>query len=264
MIGYFEATDVPTGAAVVRAAAERLRGLGAERVLGPMNGSTWARYRLALPPESGEAARPPFLSEPTNPEWYPACFDEAGFAPVSRYLSRLAPLDSLSDAAARAEPRVAGAGIRIVPLEAANFAAALDELYDLSVEAFASNPYYSPLPREAFRQMYEPMRPLVDYGLVLLARGDDDRAVGFMFGFPDLLDPAGRPTRFIIKTLAVANQARGLGLGTLLMHEGHRRAEAIGMIGAIHALMHEDNPSHRISRHGGDVYRRYALYGWQG
>lgn len=264
MIGYFEATDEAAGVAVLRAAAQRLVDEGASRVIGPMNGSTWARYRLALPPEPGEAAQPPFLSEPTNPFWYPACFEAAGFEPIEHYLSRVAPdLDSLSEAAAGARERADERGIRIEPLDPAAFDAALEELYALSLEAFGDNPWYSPLPRDEFRRMYEPIRPLVGYGLVLLARRDAGPAAGFLFGFPDLLDPSGTPTRVIIKTLAVAADARGIGLGTLLMHECHRRAAAVGYKAAIHALMHVDNPSHRISRHGGDVLRRYALYGWK-
>lgn len=265
MIGYFEATDEAAGVAVLRAAAQRLGDGGAARVIGPMNGSTWARYRLALPPEPSEAAHPPFLSEPTNPSWYPACFEAAGFEPIEHYLSRVAPdLDSLADAAAGARARADEHGIRIEALEPARFEGALEELYTLSLEAFGKNPWYSPLPREEFRRMYQPIQPLVGYGLVLLARRDPDPAAGFLFGFPDLLDPSGTPTRVIIKTLAVAADARGIGLGTLLMHECHRRAAAAGYEAAIHALMHVDNPSHRISRHGGDVLRRYALYGWTG
>lgn len=263
MVGHFEAADEAAGVAVLRRAAQRLAEEGAVRVVGPMNGSTWARYRLALPPDPGSAARPPFLSEPTNPSWYPACFEAAGFEAVEHYLSRLVPdLDSLAEPAARARERATERDIRIETLEPAAFEGALDELYDLSLEAFSDNPYYSPLPRAEFLRMYEPIRPLVGHGFVLLARPDQGRAAGFLFGFPDLLDPSGAPTRVIIKTLAVAADARGLGLGTLLMHECHRRAAAVGYHAAIHALMHVDNPSHRISRHGGDVLRRYALYGW--
>src|SRR5437660_524545 len=49
LIGHYEAVDAEAGTALLRHACQLLAAQGADRVLGPMNGSTWARYRLALP-----------------------------------------------------------------------------------------------------------------------------------------------------------------------------------------------------------------------
>ena len=268
MIGWYAAADEEAGVAALREGARRLVESGADRVLGPMDGSTWARYRLALPPRDGSAPPPPFLTEPVNPWTYPSHFEAAGFVEAELYLSRLVPeLDALEDRTREVADRLAGEGVRIEPLDPGEFDAALDELHDLSLAGFAGNPFYAPIDRAAFRAMYEPVRRFLDPELVLLARRGDE-LVGFIFAFPDLLDPgaaaAGRPTRAIAKSMAVLPDARGSGLGSLLIHELHRRAAARGFTAVIHALMHVDNHSHRISRHGGDVLREYALYAWAG
>lgn len=264
-VGHYEADESEAGVALLaRAVAELADELAQQDmplVVGPMDGTTWGRYRLALAtPEAGDP--PPFLTEPVNPPDYPAQFEAAGFAPVEQYVSRLIPaLDALSDRAREPEERFTAQGFVLRPIEPARFDTVLDELYDLSVAAFADNPYFTAITRSEFRETYQPVRSFLDPDLVVLARDAEDRLAGFIFAFPDLLDPAGEPTRVIVKSLAVTLKARGAGIGSLLIHEIHRRAAAKGYAAAIHALMHVDNPSHRISQHGGEIYRRYALFG---
>lgn len=261
VVGHYEAEDADAGVALLERAVEALADEGVPLVVGPMDGTTWGRYRLALPTaESDDPA--PFLTEPVNPPEYPAQFEAAGFRAVEHYVSRLIPeLDALADRAAAGRKQLAAAGWAISPLDPARFGTVLDELYDLSVVAFADNPYFTRISRAEFRESYQPVRSFLDPDLVVLARDAEDRLTGFVFAFPDLIDPAGEPTRVIVKSLAVDPASRGTGIGSLLVHEIHRRAAEKGFHAAIHALMHEDNPSHRISKHGGEVFRRYALFG---
>jgi GNAT superfamily N-acetyltransferase len=265
VIGHYEAEDAEAGVDLLRVAGRALAGAGVVRILGPMDGTTWDRYRLVLA-DPDTVANPPFLTEPTNPADYPRHWAAAGFEPVAHYVTQLLRhLDALAERAGTSEQRLEDAGLHVEPLDPARFDEALDEIHALSLEAFADNLYYSPIGRDRFRAMYRPFRDRVDPDLVLLARDGDDRLAGFIFCVPDLLDPAiadaGRTSRMVVKSLAVAASTRGVGLGSVLMHEAHRRAAEGGFTAAIHALMHVDNPSLRISRHGGELYRRYALFG---
>jgi len=65
----------------------------------------------------------------------------------------------------------------------------------------------------------------------------------------------------VVKTLAVAPEARGRGLGGALVRAVQEAARAKGYRSAIHALMHAENDSVKISRHLGRPIRRYALLG---
>ncbi|HLM67105.1 MAG TPA: GNAT family N-acetyltransferase, partial [Longimicrobium sp.] len=267
LVGWFESSDSAAGIAVLRGAIERLAADGAVRVLGPMHGSTWSRYRLMLPREPiGAEMEPAFLSEPTNLADYPWQFRHAGFTVAAEYESAIIEDLSVPDAKReQSAERIRARGAVVRPLDLDRFDDELRALYGLSVTAFAENLYYSPIPFDEFRARYLPLRPVLDPELVRLAEDADGRLLGFVFAFPDLLTMRdGRPTRAVLKTLATAPAARGLGLGTFLGDEVRRLAHEKGYASVIHALMQSDNASVTISRHTARVFRRYALYGWTG
>ena len=153
LIGHFEAHDAGSAQVVVAEACAVLAAHGVRRVLGPMNGSTWGRYRLALPGEGAVASESPsFLGEPVNPVEYPEWFEAAAFEVVARYESRVdeSPHEPAADARELAE-RVARAGIRVRTLDPTCFSAESRVLHELSLAAFADNLYYTPIAWEEFR-----------------------------------------------------------------------------------------------------------------
>lgn len=279
VVGWYETTDREAGVALLRRAVAtacgpqtRETGRGprgavgadrpAERVLGPMNGSTWGRYRLALP--SDLHADPPFLSEPANPPAYADHFREAGFRVAAEYESAIVEdLSAGDERAPEFAARLAAQGGTMRTLDVGRFDEELESIHRLSIEAFAQNRFYAPIGLDEFRARYLPLRPILDPDLVRLAIGADGALLGFVFAFPDLLSTDdGRPTRVVLKTLATAPAARGLGLGSLLTDEIRRVAHAKGYRAVIHALMEAGNASVRISRHTARVFRRYALFEW--
>ena len=282
LVGWYEALDGEAGTALLVQARETLAERGAARVLGPMNGSTWKRYRLALPPEPGEPAPIPFLTEPVNPPGYPSQFLAAGFTVAAEYESRASLRPAGASAASSSPPAASDAplaeGVRVAPLDPKRFDDALHEIFDLSAAAFADNLYYTPIGFGEFAAAYRKIRPLLDPELVRLARGADGKLLAFVFAFPDPFDrvpdvPAAghaspdaaepRGLRVVLKTLATAPEAQGTGLGRRLSEDVHRIAFARRAPSVVHALMQVDNTSTRISdRLRGEPFRRYALYGW--
>lgn len=265
LIGHFGARDADAAVALLREAATALLRDGATRVIGPMNGSTWARYRFVpAMPSPDEVSEPPYLSEPTNPSQYPEYFEAAGFAPIVEYESRIQrDLTIVDPKAAPAVSKVADAGIRIEPLELERFVEVLGEIHALSIESFVDNPFYRPIGREEFLAMYTPMRPILDPDFVQLARDATGALVGFVFAFVDPLGAArGAPGRVVLKTLVTAPSLRGLGLGALLVDRTRSLALAKGHQAVIHALMHVSNVSKRMSERTATRFRRYLLYEW--
>lgn len=262
LIGHYAATDTDKAVELLRDATARLEGVGVRRVLGPMNGSTWARYRFAVPDPASETSAPPFLGEPVNPPEYPAQFVAAGFREASRYESRITrDIAAVNPRAAAAEATVHARGVRVAPLELARFEDELRDLHELSLRSFADNLYYSPIGAEEFAAMYRPMRALLDPALVLLARDADASLIGYAFAYADPLSvEGGRPHRMIVKTLAVDPAWRSIGLGALLVERLHIAARSRGLSSVIHALMHVANNSMKISAHTAQLFRRYALY----
>lgn len=261
LLGWYEATDAEAGAELLRAST-RASPDDVARVLGPMNGTTWGRYRLAL--DSNPPADPPFLSEPVNPPEYADHFVAAGFRVAAEYESAIVEELSAGDPrAAEFAARLASRGGSLRPLDQGRFDQELEAIYRVSIEAFAQNRYYAPIGLDEFRARYRPLQPILDPELVRLAVGANGALLGFVFAFPDLLSmEGGRPTGVVLKTLATSPEARGLGLGSLLTDEVRRIAHEKGYRAVIHALMEAGNASVRISRHTARVFRRYALYEW--
>lgn len=252
-VGHFHALDRAAAVAVLRSASDSLFERGAGKVLGPMDGTTWEPYRLAL---DGPAGRDTFRGEPTNPPEHNEWFRAAGFGPEHSYTSMISTdLDRLYPGIERLEARIEGR-VRIRPM--GDFERDLRALHALSLDAFRHNAYFSPISWERFSALYRPLSPLLRPELVLVAE-EGARAIGFVLSYPDQV-----PGRLVLKTLATASDRRGLGLGTLLTARIHRVAREQGFQSVIHALMHQTNASQHVSRRAssGDasLWRRYALY----
>jgi L-amino acid N-acyltransferase YncA len=258
IIGHYAAEDAGVGAALLAQACAMLAANGATLAVGPIDGTTWRRYRLVV--ERGP--EPPFLLEPDNPDDWPAHWTAAGFSTLATYTSALN--DDLSRRDARtdaARDRLSEAGIAIRPLDPSTIDAELARIFHLSLASFRGNFLYTPVGRQEFIAQYQAVLPSVRPELVLLAeRGD--ALLGFVFALPDLLQ-ARRGVAVdtvVVKTVAVDPSAAGLGLGGVLVDLVQQAARELGYRRAIHALMHETNLSRRISDRFGRTIRRYALF----
>ena len=264
LVGRWEAADVAAGRHLLEEACRHFAPHGVERVLGPMNGDTWHAYRLVLPPGEqpeppGGLVVPPFPGEPSNAPDAADAWRAAGFEVVARYESAIV----LDLAAAAGDAGAEPAGVRFRTLDPVRFEDELARLHATSLRGFAANPYYAPIDRAGFVALNAPLRPLVDPRFVEFAEDADGTTLAFLFCFPlPAGETAGGRPRLVAKTIAVVPEARGRHLGALLFARAHARALELGFGGVIHALMHADNASTRMSaREQARVFRRYALFG---
>lgn len=247
-IGELKCASAEGGAALLKAAVERLRGEGFEAVIGPMDGDTWHRYRVVS--ESDGSA--PFFMEPVSGPHDLVALRSAGFAPISSYVSARASV--AEEEASEAEPQ---AGVTLRPWDGKDAGGLIGGLFDLSRDAFAGNPFYKPITREAFLALYQPILPAIDPRLVLFAYSDAGELVGYLFAIPDRLQGPQAKTA-IIKTYA----SRQRGVGRMLVDATNLTLRELGYVDVIHALMHVDNRSLRASTlNRATVFRSYDLMG---
>lgn len=247
-IGSVHFDNGTTGRDFLLDLAGSLKAEGFDALLGPMDGDTWHRYRLVT--ESDGSV--PFLIEPVSGQHEKAAFTEAGFEPVSRYVSARARLADTID-----EEPVQVPGVTVVQWDGKDAERLIRNLFEMSGLAFSRNRFFKPIGFEPFLDLYRPLLPLLDPRHVLFAHDASGDLVGFLFGMPDRPSGTDKPAA-ILKTYA----SRLRGVGHLLADSYHRRAIDMGFEHVIHALMHEDNISRdRSSRHGADIFRRYALMG---
>jgi len=258
LVGHYAATNVDAGAEILEHAIGLHRQKGHKRVIGPMDKSTWHRYRLV----TDRGTEPTFFLEPDNPEEWPHHFLEAGFTPISTYTSALnddiSQIDPRSDAR-RAEFERNGITLRTIDMS--RFEEELAAIHEMSLLAFSRNFLYSPIELKEFLTLYLPIRTHVIPELVILIE-HGERLIGFIFMVPDLFEmKRGIPSRtVIIKSMAVHPAYGGKGLGGILMDYIQRSARKLGFHRVIYALMEERNRSRKISNHYGATIRRYTLY----
>lgn len=268
LLGFWECRDDDAAAAaLLEAGLAWLRDAGAKRVLGPLNGSTWHRYRFVT---GGRDGRGPFLLEPWTAAWYPRQWEAAGFAPHQTYAS-IQTLHPSAGLLPRSYERALAAGVRFEDLAEAGFAARSRTVYDLARRIFAGKTAYRAIGYAEFQGLTAGLDALVQPGLCHLAYDRDDRAIGFFFGYPDALgplarvDPGGPVETTVLKTLAV-DPAGGRYLGWALTHLHAEAARARGMPYGIYALMEKHAEILRYARRGGHLdercgeVRRYTLY----
>jgi hypothetical protein len=254
-IGHFQAVDAESGAELLGTACARLAEHGCKRAVGPMDGSTWATYRLVT--TRGE--EPAFFLEPHTPaHWHP-CFIRAGFSVLARYCSSLQ--ENLATDGTRLtaiERRAAAAGIRLRTFDPNHSERELLAMHALAQESFRDAFLFSPIPPDQFVAQYAPVLPFVRPELVQLAEQGGE-LVAFLFALPDVLETV--PRTVIVKTVAARPGRAYAGLARLLAARSAAAARALGFARAIHALMHEDNMSFNWSARSARVIRRYALMG---
>ena len=265
VIGHFASTRADAAVRLLDHACARLAEGGRTIAVGPMDGNTWRKYRLV----TDRGIEPPFFLEPENPVEWPRQFLTAGFSILASYSSALNDdLSRPTDDIEGIETRLAREGIRVRTLNGANPSTELSRIFELSRAGFAHNFLYTPIAEAEFLEQYRQILPFVRPELVYLAE-QGGRLIGFLFTMPDLLEARrrGAATTIILKSIAVAPELAGRGLGRLLMAKAQRDAGALGFRRAIHALMHDTNISRRISQHSAQTMRRYGLFArglWKG
>jgi GNAT superfamily N-acetyltransferase len=257
VIGHYASADARSAAVLLAHACGVLGAHECAVAVGPMDGTTWRRYRFIV--ERG--AEPPFFLEPDNPDDWPGHWKAAGFETLATYTSALNDDLALTDPRTDARrERLAAAGIAIRTFDPLRAGTELQRMFALSLAAFSRNFLYTPISEAEFLSQQTSLLPYVRPELVLLAE-QGDRLVGFMFAVPNVLEaPSGLGATVIMKTMAVDPSVGGMGLGATMFDLAQRSARQLGFRRAIHALIHESNVSGRISDRYARVIRRYALF----
>ena len=257
-VGHYAASDAAYGASVLDHALRELKNRGCEIAVGPLDGSTWRRYRFVT--ERGDAR--PFFLEPDNPDEWPSHFRDAGFCPLAHYVSEINP-----DIAHR-QPELGSLPQKFeelgVEIDAVNVDDPVDDMagiYQVASESFKHAFMYTPLDIDSYCRMYEPLLESVDPRLMLVARHNGE-VVGFIVAPPDFLqlDYQHKMDAIVLKTVAVVPRKEYSGLGRVLIVRLLKNALAMGFTTAISALMHVENRSQEISSACAGPMRAYTLF----
>jgi hypothetical protein len=257
IVGHFGATSADAARDILATACNALYDAGATIAIGPMDGSTWRRYRLVTHGQE----EPAFFLEPSNPHQWPEWFESAGWRIHSRYHSAVnEDLSRLDATVPMKAERLADRGVTIREMDILRADAELRALHAVATAAFHGSHLYTPLPAGDFVALYDRLLPVIDQRLISIAE-HEGRVVGFCFCLPNVAERARgeRMRSAILKTFAVLPEYTGLG--GVLAARTNAVARELGFTRVIHALMHERNDRSRaLSARSGREIRRYALF----
>jgi hypothetical protein len=135
LLGHYAARDASAAAEVLSAACRTLAAQGCTLAVGPIDGSTWRRYRVL----TDRGREPPFLLEPDNPDEWPGQFEAAGFEACARYYSSLNEDNSRTRSRSETERLLTEDGYRWRSLAVHDIESEPDRLWRLSSAAFRDN-----------------------------------------------------------------------------------------------------------------------------
>ncbi|HEY9785914.1 MAG TPA: GNAT family N-acetyltransferase [Candidatus Obscuribacterales bacterium] len=256
LIGHFASVSSQAAEAILEAACKKLKERGAKTAIGPIDSSTWKRYRFVT--ESSD--EPPFFLEPQNPTGWQNHFSGAGFAPIRTYGSSvnedLTVIDSEGQAIRESLLRC---GVRLRRLNAPSVESDLRGIHRVTEIAMSKNFLFNSMSEEQFVAMHKLLLPYVAHEAVIIAERREE-VVGFLFSVPNHLEGA-KPKTLVMKTIARLPDKELKGLGRLLYAEAHRAAHELGFTRAIHALFALNNRAHVISDYYARPIRQYQLFG---
>ncbi|HUN21624.1 MAG TPA: GNAT family N-acetyltransferase [Anaerolineales bacterium] len=259
LVGHYFAQSQYDSEQLLNAAEKQLAEHGCTLAIGPLDGNTWRSYRFVT--ERG--SEPPFFLEPNQPAQWVDYFVERGYSPLAEYYSTLnTHLLHNELALATLAQRLTQRDISVRNFRMDDFDNELQRIYDVSVASFSKNFLYTPISQQEFLFSYSQLRAYCIPDLIFLAE-QDGYPIGFLFALPDWLQlrQGQAIDTVIIKTLAVRPEWQMSGLGSLLLARSEKTFHRFGYRRSIHALMHQDNASRKMSGHTQSAFlRRYALF----
>ena len=253
MIGNFEALEVDCKE-LFGAIEMDARRAGTDKLIGPINGSTWQEHRFIV-----DQFGAPFLSEMTHPNYYSQLWKQNEFETDQTYFSYKDTAISANDERiVKMERHFSDLNIRLRTIDLANFEAELEQIYALCMLAFSSNVLYSEISKEQFIASYLPLQSMLNEEYIWIAENQQNECLGFLFAFENKLNAT--ENELIVKTIAKHPSFRYNGLGTLLGNQFMKKAIENDITSIIHAFMHQNNTSKNLSQHfNGECIRSYEL-----
>ena len=277
-LGFFECiSDYSTTKKLLKTVIDYLHHRGIKTIRAPINFSTWHKYRFMTKGFN----QSPFFLEPYNPSYYPKFFERFGFRKATGYISNL--LENYEEQIKYSEKKLQtffDFGYTVRKIDLRRLRSEFHLLYELSSKSFTDAWGYTEITFSEFFSLYDGFQKIIEPEFVLFAYNQDQKPVGFIFCMPNYEESIRRMNgksdllaklrfqrskhmadTFMVKSIGVLPEARGSGVGSVLMGIMHKNACMKGYSKIIHALMRSDNLRIRkISEKGGKVFKEYAVF----
>ena len=231
--------------------SEEAKKLGATRLVGPLNYSTWFSYRWMTDGWDSVKTWP----EPANEKYMPEFVKQIGFTEYLEYFSSIIPAknDEKHKKSKKKYEDALYKGFIFKRYTGMKIKSILNKIYNISTEVFADKPLYSPISRIMFKKIYvssfKKIDPVVDLCIY------KKKTVGFSFFYENPYDK----DILLWKTVALKKEYQGYGLGSAFRYLVHQYAIENNKSYVMQLLMHVESKSKRLIADG-EIIKKFALF----
>lgn len=255
--GHFDSLNNAEAVREMLESAQKIAAeLGKGILIGPMNGSTWADYRLAV-----DGFDQYYTLDLQHPTWYPDLLRQAGLEEIAQYVTQIDQTLQFDESRVeKAHKQLEDKQVNIRSMNLEKYEAELEQVYIFCMESFSRNLLFSPISKATFLSKYLPLKSYLSGDYILMAENESQELVGLFFALPNFADRQRKG--MIYKTIAIQPGLRYAGLATIMGEVMEKRIKAAGFEYAMHAFMEAHNRSVNLSHYFCGVdFKRYALFG---
>ncbi|UDQ98807.1 hypothetical protein AAEX28_01655 [Lentisphaerota bacterium WC36G] len=276
LIGYFEAcNDSDIIKAILDEAIEWFAKKNISKVIGPMDGDTWHRYRFV----SEQSDNPVFLSEPYNPDYYSELWENYGFKKLAGYYSKFIPnVEFALPIMERFYKRAVRNGFTFRTFNTDDFENELKKIYEISCDSFSDNFLYKEIDKKEFIALYDKAKKIIKPELIWFCYDKNNVPCGFAFAIPDygemlrnllqksLIAKLKALWKFHfydtvnLKSIGSLKRYKNKGVGPALTYKIYESTRKLKRKKVNMCLIHDNNVSGRLDGDHGEVFRRYTIY----
>ena len=224
-LGFYECEDNSDTAAFLFSQVEKFCcDKGFARILGPVDGSFWQKYRLKI----NLFDEPPYTGEPYNKPYYFDQFKANGFNVAEHYISnRFRAVDETyeKEKFSHRYEDFLSRGYRIESPTSDNFDITIGAVYDMITALYSDFPVYKNISKDDFCRVYAGYKQIMDMSMTKIAYYND-KPVGFYISIPDygnlvynitplklpaIMARRNKPSRYVMLYMGVMPEHRGLG-----------------------------------------------------
>jgi len=277
--GYWETIDsLEINSKMFKECENWARDCGATKLIGPINFSTYNRYRLNLSSPSDH----PFFNEPQNPEYYPILLENLGFKPLNEYVSYIVKdKEKIKNWISVYEQKKAilDFGYTFEKITPKVWMDNLEEIHKKSEIVFGGNFAFTPISIDLFKIKYGEFfsKLICPKTSIFVRKKDNSEIIGVLINFPNYNDlPIDQRN---LSNLSYENYTRKIKKPTLLMKtigivDGHSHMGFLvirmlleiaedalaGYDEFIFCLMQKDNYPSKLGHEFKSSEKKYALY----
>lgn len=269
ILGWYECgNDRALSQDLLETALNKLKSWGCQKVIGPMNGSSWNTYRF-----NKTSDKPLMPGDPYQPLYYIQQWEQVGFKEKTVYQSDKAPVDLFEPMTLEEGKELAQQfNLTVDYYPITNSPEFLQQMHQFYHACFAGNPLFQSIDQESFNELSHKFARILYQECSLLVCNREGDPVSVLLSYKDIYhqlyesgqitDPIHQQKRLFIKTIATHPDWQGKQIGTLLVNLTQNLAKNSGIKEIYHMLMFKENLSATKGKEKfvTEKVREYALY----